>query len=136
MVDNLKDIKFDDAKNTEDMDKILRDNLGIGCTECAQALSENLLTKLEECLEDLPNMAPYGDYDKLTEDPQVILTFLKEEASKPENWKLQFVDREEKSQLLKLMFFNMAVDDGDILKGFVFIGLSGKIRHAFAQVQS
>jgi hypothetical protein len=136
MIDNLKDIKFDDAKNAEDMDKILRDNLGIGCMECAQVLSEDLLTKLEDCLEELPNMAPYGDYDKLTEDPQVILKFLKEEASKPENWKLQYVDREEKSNLLKLIFFNMAVDDGDILKGFVFIGLSGKIRHAFTQVQS
>lgn len=133
MVDNLKDINFDDAKNAEEMDKILRDNLGIGCTECAQALSENLLSKLDELLEGLPNMAPYGDYDKLTEDPQFIFTFLKEEASKPENWKLECVDREEKSKLLKLIFFNAAVDDGDIVKGFVYIGLSGKIRHAFTQ---
>ena len=84
---------------------------------------------------EMTTLAPNGEYDKLMEEPEAILEFLRREAAKPENWVLEFVEvRKEKDQLMELVFFNKAVDDGDSLKGFVFVGLSGKIRHAFPQV--
>jgi hypothetical protein len=137
MVENFKEISFEECKEPEDFDKILREKLGIGFTECSQALCESLQDRAQEVAEDLPSMAPYGDYGKLSEDPEVITKFLRDEASKPENWKIEFIEvRKANDQLMELIFVNKAVDDGDVLKGFVFIGLSGKIRHAFAQVHA
>jgi len=102
-----------------------------------RALSDSLLERIEELAEELMNIAPYGDYSKLMEEKDGITKFLQDEASKPENWKIQFIEaKKEKDQLIEFVFFNKSVDDGDILKGFVFVGLSGKIRHAFAQVNS
>ena len=117
------------------MDKLIREHLGIGFSECAQALSDSLTERAEELAEETINLAPYGDYDKITEDKEVIAKFFKEEAVKVENWEIQFVEiRKATDQLMEMVFFNKAVDDGDILKGFVFVGISGKIRHAFVQV--
>ncbi len=137
MVESFKDLLPEEAKTPEEIDKVLQEKLGIGLSEMSKALSDSVLERAEEFAEELMNIAPYGDYSKLTEDPEVIIKFLKEEASKPENWKIQFIEaKKEKDQLIEFVFFNKAVDDGDILKGFVFVGLSGKIRHAFAQVNS
>lgn len=123
--------------SAEDIDKVLREHCSIGLVECAQALSESLLERTEELMPDMVNLAPYGNYEKLTEDPVVMLQFLKEEASKPENWEFQFISaKKEGNQIMELIFYNKAVDDGDLLKGFVFMGVSGKIRHAFTQVHS
>ena len=130
--DDLKDISFADAKEPEDIDKILREKIGIGLLECSQALSDALANRADELAPDLPNVAPYGKYDKLIEDQESILQFIKEEAIKPENWTVSFVDAKE--SLMQLTFLNKSVDDGDTLKGHVFVGKSGKIRHAFAQV--
>jgi hypothetical protein len=134
MVEKLTDISFEGAKTPEEIEKVVQDNLGISFAECGQVLSQSLLERAEELVGELLNIAPYGDYAKVTEDPEQILSFLKEEAVKPENWKISWIDI--KGELMELMFDNQAVDDGDILKGFVFIGLSGKIRHAFAQVHA
>lgn len=137
MVEDFKDIPFDDAKGAEELEKVFKEHLGIGFQECSEALSKSLIDRGDELLDDMPNLAPYGNYDKLMEDPTAMLQFLKDEASKPENWEIQFVEvKKDKDQLMELVFFNKAVDDGDILKGFVFLGLSGKIRHAFVQVHS
>lgn len=137
MVEKMSEVPLKETKTPEEMDKVLREHLGIGFAECAQALSASLAERAEELMEDIINLAPYGDYDKITEDPEVILKFLKEEAVKPENWEIQFVEvKKESDQLMEMVFFNKSVDDGDILKGFVFVGISGKIRHAFTQVHS
>jgi hypothetical protein len=134
-MDSFKDLLPEDYKSIDDLDAVFKDKLGISFAECAEALSESLKQRAEELVEDLPSMAPYGDYGELTEDPEVITKFLRDEAAKPENWKIYFIEvKKDKDQLIELTFHNKAVDDGDVLKGFVFIGLSGKIRHAFAQV--
>ena len=128
---------LDAAKKDEEIDGVLRKHLAIGFSECAEALAKFLLERGEECLEDMINLAPYGDYNALTEDKEVMLKFLQEEAIKPENWVIQMVEVKKKGdQLIELLFFNKSVDDGDILKGFVFVGASGKIRHAFVQAHS
>ncbi len=132
-----KVLNEEEGKGPEAVDKLLQEHLHISLAECAQALSNSLAERAEELIPDLFNLAPYGNYEKFTEDEAVILQFLKEEAVKPENWELQFMEVKKKDdKLLEMVFFNKAVDDGDILKGFVFLGLSGVIRHAFTQVNS
>jgi hypothetical protein len=134
MVENFKDIPFDDAKGSEALDKLLQEHLHVSLVECGEALSIALRERAEEFVEELTTVAPHGDYGKLMEESSAILKFLQEEAAKPEHWTVDFLEYKEKDQLLELVFSNKAVDDGDNLKGFVFIGLSGKIRHAFPQV--
>lgn len=136
-MENFDKIIKAEYKEPAELDKLLQEHLHLSLQDCHQALSESLSNRAEELLEDMMNLAPYGDYDKLTEDPVEMVKFLKEEASKPENWKVQFVDvRKQDDQLLECVFFNTAIDQGESLKGFLFIGLSGKIRHCFAQFHS
>ena len=135
MVESFKEIPFAEAKGEEEIDKLLQEKLGISLAECATALCDSLRERAEEVAEEMTSLAPNGDYEKLMEEPEAIIKFLREEATKPECWALEFLEtKKEKSQLMELVFANKAVDDGDSLKGFVFIGLSGKIRHAFTQV--
>jgi hypothetical protein len=126
-----------EAKTPEDLDKALREHTGTGATECAAALTFALKERVDEILEDLPYVSPHGDYGKMMEDKDLIRDFLLNEAAKDENWELQFLEiRKDSDSLMELVFFNKAVDDGDTLKGFVFLGFSGKIRHVFPQVNS
>lgn len=126
-----------EAKEPEDIDKILREHTGTGLSECASALTASLLERVDEMLEELPYVSPHGDYSKMMEDKDLIRDFLLTEAAKDENWTVQFLEiRKTQDTLMELVFFNKAVDDGDTLKGFVFLGFSGKIRHCFPQVNS
>lgn len=135
MVESFKEIPFAEAKGEEAIDALLKEKLGTSIAECAGALCDSLRNRAEEVAEEMTSLAPNGDYEKLMEDPEAIIKFLREEASKPENWSLEFLEvKNEKAQLMEMVFSNKAVDDGDSLKGFVFVGLSGKIRHAFTQV--
>lgn len=137
MEENFKKVLNEEAEGPEAIDKLLQEHLHISLAECAQALSNSLAERAEELLPDLLNLAPYGNYEKLTDDETIMLKFLKEEAVKLENWELQFMDVKKKDdKILEMVFFNKSVDDGDLLKGFIFLGLSGKIRHAFCQVNS
>jgi len=130
----LSDLPLTDCESSEEVDTLLQKELNFTLKQCSEALSKSLMEKAEELVPEMMNLAPNGDYSKMTEDPQEIMFFLKEEAVKLENWKLQFIDIKKDSQLMELVFFNTSVDDGDSVKGFVFVGASGKIRHAFVQV--
>lgn len=133
MLDDISDL-FNKECKEEDLNKLLKEKLGIGFEECAQALCKSLKERASEIVEDLPSLAPYGDYSKMTETPEEIIRFLQDEASKVENWKISFIEMKKKNdQLIEFIFDNIAVDDGDVLKGFVFVGLSGNIRHSFCQ---
>lgn len=137
MVESFNEISFEECKESADYEKVLNEKLGITFAECYQALNESLQARAAEIAEDLPTMAPNGDYGQLMEDAESIAKFLREEAAKPENWKIEYIEvRKATDQLMELVFVNTTIDEGDILKGFVFVGLSGKIRHAFTQVQS
>jgi len=134
-MESFKDLVGEDAKTPEDIDKKVQEKLGIGLREMAGALCDALQRRAEEVGTDCYSIAPYGDYGKLIEDPEQIVKFLREEAAKVENWKLDFLEVKKKDdKLIEFVFINSAVDDGDVLKGFVFVGFSGNIRHAFAQV--
>jgi hypothetical protein len=137
MIESFKDLTFEGCKTEEDADARLQEKLGLTLKECKEALSNSLLIRAEEVVPDLPSVAPYGDYDKLMEDPEAIQKFLEEEAFKEENWEIVFFyARKEQDKLAEFVFYNKSVDDGDILKGFVYVGISGKIRHAFVQASS
>lgn len=136
MAISFKDIPFDEAKGSEAIDKLLQEHLGITIAQCALALSVSLQERANEFVDELISVAPNGNYEKLIEDPGAILKFLEEEAYKPEHWELELLGvRSEKDQLIELIFLNKAIDDGDTLKGYVFVGMSGNIRHAFPQVR-
>jgi len=137
MPESFKDIPFGEAKKTEEIDALLQEHLKISLKDCHEALSISLEKRAEEFAAELTSLAPYGDYDKLTEDTDTITKFLREESTKLDNWKIEFLEiKKDTDKLMELVFHNKSVDDGDILKGFVFIGLSGKIRHAFPQINS
>lgn len=137
MIESFKELTFEGCKTPEDADARLQEKLGLSVKTCQEALSNSLVIRAEEVLEDLPSCAPYGDYGKLMEDPLEIQKFLEEEASKPENWEIVFFyARKEQDTLAEFVFYNKAVDEGDILKGFLYVGVSGKIRHAFVQASS
>jgi len=133
-ITDFSQLKFDSNDDSAKMDTKIRAALGLGFSECAEALSVALSTKAHEVAQDMINCAPYGKYDQLLEDKEKIAEFFKTEAYKPENWKAQFVEIKKDKPMMEIVFFNQAVDQGDILQGFVFVGVSGKIRHAFAQV--
>lgn len=135
MLESFKDIPFDKAKGSEEIDKLMQEHLQLSLQACTEALCTSLQDRAAELLDDFVTLAPNGDYGKLLDDRESIYAFLKEVASNPENWTLDFLEvKKEKDQLMELVFSNKAVDDGDNLKGFVFVGLSGKIRHVFPQV--
>lgn len=137
MIETFKDLVGDDAKTPEDIDERLKEKLGIGLKEMAGALCDALKARAEDVAEDCYSIAPYGDYSKMIEEPEGVVKFLREEASKPEHWKLEFLEvKKKEDKLIEFVFVNSSVDDGDILKGFVFVGFSGLIRHAFCQVHA
>jgi hypothetical protein len=133
MIESFRDLPIKDCKNVEELDKILQEYLELSLSSCTQFLAEALVKRASEVASDMVNLAPHGKYDLLMEDKKVMAKFLQEEAMKPENWTPQFIEYKEGSKLMEMIFFNSAVDDGDSLKGFVYIGVSGKIRHAFCQ---
>ncbi len=137
MIETFKDLVGDEAKTPEDIDAKIKEKLGIGLAEMAGALCDSLKARAEDVAEDCYSIAPYGDYSKMIEEKEGVTKFLREEASKPEHWKLEFLEvKSKEDKLIEFVFVNSSVDDGDILKGFVFVGFSGLIRHAFCQVHA
>lgn len=145
MIDSIKDLGLDEI--LKDFEKLeaneieekisaaLQEKMNLSLGILRDSLSESVKNRAEELALDLPNIAPYNDYGKLLEDNDSMATFLKDEAAKPENWLLTFLQEDHKNKtLIKFVFVNKAVDDGHVLEGLVFVNKSGVIRHAFAQV--
>jgi hypothetical protein len=134
MLEPFKKILNTEIKEISEFDQLLKDNLNLSLSDCQAALEQSLSTRAGEVAADLPNLAPFGDYSKMTEDPIEIERFLREEASKSQHWEIYFAElRKKDGELLELIFSNKAADDGELVKGYVFVGVSGKIRHAFCQ---
>ena len=137
MLEKFDDLKIEELSKEGDfipqLSALLKEQLGIGFEEMTQSLSEWVKSHAEELTHEFVNIAPYEQYDKILEDNDSMAEFLKTEAHKPENWELHFMGVDKKKDLLEVIFSNKAVDDGDSLRGYVFVSKSGKIRHAFAQ---
>ncbi len=145
MINSIKDLELDEILKDfdnlevheieEKLDVVLQEKLGIGLVALRNSLSEYVKNKAEELALDLPNIAPYNDYGILLEDNDSMTAFLRSEAFKSENWFLNTIQDDDKNKnLIKFVFKNKAVDDGNVLEGLVFVNKSGVIRHAFAQV--
>lgn len=129
------DFKADDTEET--VEAKLKEKLGVGLDDLKIPLTAFVTEKAEELTHQFANIVPYGDYDKILEDNESMATFLRSEASKSENWKLQWIETTKTAvPLLQFSFKNTAVDDGEGFVGNVYLGLNGKVKHAFAQGES
>jgi len=137
MIESIKDLELDSLNPKDDdfkskLDEKLKEKLNISVKEMQDVLSSSLISSSADIASQLNNIIAYNDYDKIIEDENDMVEFLKNEASKPENFWLYGI--QEDNGLLKFHFINMAVDEGDVLNGFVFISKSGKIKHNFCVV--
>lgn len=104
----------------------LRKTLETLTKEIAGKLAEGMIT-----------MAPFQDYANLLEEPEAITTFITNEGSLAKNWELGVVEETDTrlvaEPLLQLIFNNVAVDEPGTLKGFIYLSMSGKVKHAFVR---
>jgi len=136
MIDLEELLGLTDDDTAETVAVKVQEKLGTSLGLMQERLSTVLINKAEELTLELPNIAPLGDYEKLIEDNDGMAEFLKTEAHKPEHWKLYGLRSSDvKKDLISFVFVNMAVDTGETIKGFVFTNKTGKIKHAFAQVE-
>lgn len=144
MVEEIKDFGLSDIKKEaksfeevlEKLNVVLKEKLGVSIDDMTILLSAKTIEKAEEITLELKNIAPYADYSKLLEDNDSMTQFIKEEAHKPENWILQYIGEDQKfAKLLKFEFLNKAADEGETIKGKVFVSKSGVIRHAMVAAQ-
>ena len=130
---------FDLNKDNYDEDTVavkIQNKLGTSLLQMKEAISSSVISRAEELSLDFINIAPLGNYGNLLEDSDSMINFLKTEGHKSEHWKLQNIfPNSINKELISFYFSNMAVDDGTTLKGIAFVTKSGKIKHAFAQVE-
>ena len=131
MIEEFKDLELEEKDKEEDIDRKVQEKLGISLAEIRKALSVSVQERAEEIVGGMINLAPHGDYDKLTEDKAEMAKFLRTEAHELEHWKLNYMDMKSDG-LLHFAFLNSAIDEGDNFTGSVFVSKNGKIRHAFA----
>jgi hypothetical protein len=123
--------------NAEAVGKKIEAKIGIAISVMQEALSKATMERAEELTLEIPNIAPLGDYEKLIEDNDGMAQFLKMEGHKPEHWKLYGIKGSDlQKELISFVFTNLGVDQGDTLKGFVFVTKTGKIKHAFPQYEN
>jgi len=142
MIESVKDLGLDELDQEDEnfvplFEERIKERLGVSCQEIKESLSKAIIKTAEELSLDLPNIAPYGSYEKLLEDNDSMSEFLKTEASKPENMIIYSIQEDNKfKNLFKFTLYNRAVDEGESLIGFVYVSKTGVIRHAFAQVET
>lgn len=134
MIESIKDLELDSLNPKDDdfkskLDEKLKEKLNISVKEMQDVLSTSLISSSSDIAGELNNIIAYNDYDKIIEDYDDMVEFLKTDASKPENFWLYGL--QEDNGLLKFHFINMAVDEGDVVNGFVFVSKGGKIKHYF-----
>lgn len=130
MIESMKDLGLSPDDDEEKIGNKLKDKLGVSLDDVKKYLCEHLFTNADSIANELMNIAPHGDYEKLIEDAPGMADFLKTEVVKPEYWSLSYIDNIHE-QVFQLVFFSSAVDDGETFKGYVVMNFSGKIMHAF-----
>lgn len=116
------------------IDEILKEKLNLGLEDVKKPLLEYLTSHAEEVCLELPNIVPFGDYDKILEDNDSMAQFLKTDAADSKHWLLYAVSDDDKfPQLIRFLFLCTAIDEGEALKGTVFASKTGVVRHAFVQ---
>lgn len=134
MIQKLEDFQLTGEETAEDLDQLLQEKLGIGFSAMIESLCLYVKERAEELARNFNSVIPYQDYGKYLEGQDKIANFFRKEATKPENWKpYSFSAKESDKQppMFEVIFYNLAVDEGDSMTGFVYVGLNGQIRHAF-----
>lgn len=132
-MEDFKGLDLTQAKTLEEIEKLIVEKLNISLPEMKEAICKYVDSHAEELTHQFANIAPYENYEKLLEDNDSMADFLKVEATKQETWHLDMIQPDNKNpNLLEFSFHCKAVDDGNTMKGFAYVGVSGKIRHAFA----
>jgi predicted HTH domain antitoxin len=134
MIDKIEDFDFTEKQTLEEIAVIVKEKLGVSFPEMAELLSTYLDEKADEIAKNYVTVIPYGDYGKLLEGDVKIAHFFRTEATKPESWvpfKLYVSQDPKQPKMIEVAFDNIAVDEGDSIKGYVFISFAGVIRHAF-----
>jgi len=136
MIDSLKDLGITGEEEIEQLNLIFQEKLGISFNQMVGMLETVLIQRADEVASDFLVMTAFGDYGKLLEDQPKMAQFLRQEASQKDNWKLTYVGSSRDPQLpnmIEVLFGNIAVDEGESLKGYVFLNYAGKILHVFVQ---
>jgi hypothetical protein len=134
MIEKWADFEIEEEDTMEQVQSKIQAKLGIEISYLAERLSSYVQENAATLIEDFPNIAPFGDYSKLIENPKEMIQFLMSEAHKPEHWKLQVVRVNDLSPtLLTFEFGNKAIDDGDTCSGFAYVNFAGKLKHFFVQ---
>lgn len=159
MIESLDDIKVDWTKLTdedfqdsikgsekatlEDLNQVwrskvedkIKEKLGLSFQDMVEKLGPYVLKNCDKIADQMRNLAPYGQYDKLMEDKSQMLDFLKQELVKPEVWRLQEYTLDSKFKKMVVFKFKCsAIDQADSVFGNVLVSFSGAIRHAFITV--
>lgn len=134
MIEKYSDFGFTKEDSWEDLLSKIKEKLGISIDDMRNVISEYLKKNAETMAEGFRNIAPMGRYGDLIEDRNEMISFIRDEASKPEYWELRGCEPTHSNPILiKFSLSCTAIDDGENCFGFVFSDFSGKIKHAFAQ---
>lgn len=135
MINDIADLNLSQEDSLEVISSKLKEKLEIDLDTITQALSSFVRDNSNELANDFVNIIPYGDYGNILEDNEFMSNFLKEEASKIDNWTLYSISQSDVNpELIQFIFSNKSVDDGDVFEGHVFLSKHGKIKHVFTQV--
>jgi len=130
MVEKLEDLDISYEDKPEDIDKKIKEKLGMSFEDMHKALAIYIEKNAEEIVSDMMNIAPYGEYWELIEDTDGMAKFLRSDVVKPENWEIHSI-KVIGDNSIQFVFSSKAVDDGDNFKGFVVVTFAGKMLHAF-----
>lgn len=135
MINSIEELNFQPNDTIDIIDSKIKEKLNLSINDLKDSLCAYLQKYSQKVCQEVANIAPHGDYSKLLETTEQMALFLQQDASKPENWELHSIlDCETNTSLIQFTFYNVAVDDGDVCRGNVFVSKSGKIRHSFAQI--
>ncbi len=136
MIESFESLGITGEEEVEQLDALFQEKLNISFADMKTALRESLHDHANEVASQFLVMTPNGDYSKLLEDQPKIANFLRNEASKNENWLPVYIGTSRDPKLpnmLEILFGNKAVDDGNAVMGYVFLNYSGKVLHLFVQ---
>lgn len=140
MIEKFSDLGLDALKGLKGveffkkLDELLTEKLGLSLENIVQPLSQYMIAHAEELALELPNIVPFGKYDKVLESNDEMADFLKKEAAETKNWMIHSLSDDDKFEhLVRFVFENEAVDDGTTIRGTTFVSKSGIVRHSFVQ---
>lgn len=135
----ITDLKFTDEQTEEERSALIFDfiksEFNLQREDLITGLATYVQSNAEKLSMNMMNIAPHGNYSKMLHNDDDMAQFLKTEAHEDKNWKLSMISPEHKLNLLRFEFSNKAVDDGESLKGMVYVSYQGKVKHAFAQIE-